>query len=308
MTSTRPQRSLAPRSVLACLAVLAVLAVLVLAPGAGAAPSHAVRSSGAAPTVGPSSPLTRGAGYVALGDSVTFGYQEPQVTPAPNYFNAASFHGYPEQVGSALHLRVANFACSGETAASLINAKAPSNGCEIGYRTAYPLHVRYRGSQLAAAVAYLKAHRGVRLVSLMIGANDLFRCRSTTSDGCASELPSALAAVGRDVRHILTAIRHQAGYTGQLIIVNYYSLNYASAVVNAFSRALNQAQDAAARPFHVRIADGYGVFRTASVRFGSQPCLAGLITQLGSYGNCGIHPSYAGQALLAKAVIAAARL
>ncbi len=89
------------------------------------------------------------------------------------------------------------------------------------------------------------------------------------------------------------------------MIVNYFSLNYGSVVINGFSAALNRAQDSAARPFHVRIADGFGVFRSASVRFSSNPCLAGLLTQLGSYGNCGVHPTYAGQALLAKAVTAA---
>src|SRR5947208_20683 len=75
-------------------------------------------------------PVTPGSGYLALGDSVTFGYQEPQVVPAPNYQDAASFTGYPEQLGPQLKLNVANAACPGETSTSLINPKAKSNGCE----------------------------------------------------------------------------------------------------------------------------------------------------------------------------------
>jgi hypothetical protein len=35
---------------------------------------------------------------------------------------------------------------------------------------------------------------------------------------------------------------------------------------------------------------------------GGNTCVAGLLTQLGSPGTCGIHPSYAGQALLAQAL------
>jgi lysophospholipase L1-like esterase len=281
---------------------LVTAAVLALAPSAVAAVS--------APKLTPSSPGTRGSGYVALGDSVTFGYQEAAVSPAPDYQRAASFRGYPEQLGTELHLKVANFACPGETAASLINVTAPTLACENAYRLAYPLHVRYRGSQLGAALAYLHSHPGVRLVSLTIGANDLFRCQAMTADGCtsAAEQKATLAEVSRNVKRILSALRKKAHYTGQIVIVNYYSLDYASALSNAQSSELNRTQDSAARPFHVRFADGYGEFRTASLRFGSQSCLAGLITQVGSYGKCGIHPSYAGQALLAKAVATATRL
>jgi hypothetical protein len=57
----------------------------------------------------------------------------------------------------------------------------------------------------------------------------------------------------------------------------------------------------------VKIADGYGLFGQASVRSGGSPCAAGLLTQIGG-GKCGIHPSYAGQALLAQAVAKAIKL
>lgn len=264
--------------------------------------------SSAASAVTPSSPVTRGSGYVALGDSVSFGYQEPQVVPTPEYLRAASFRGYPEQLGTELHLRVANFACPGETAASLIKASAPSFGCETAYRKVFPLHVHYSGSQLAGAVAYLRGHRAVRLVSLMIGANDLFRCQATTKDGCGSELNATLGSISGHVQRILSTVRHRAGYRGQLVILNYFSLDYASPAISQVTRELNRAQDTAAEPFNVRVADGYGELRTAARRFSDHPCLAGLLTQVGTYGKCGIHPSYAGQALLAKAVATALRL
>jgi lysophospholipase L1-like esterase len=293
-------------------AALAALAVLIamLAGTSAAAGAIATRSATAVSPVTPSSPVTRGSGYVALGDSVTFGYQEPKVTPPPDYLRAASFRGYPEQLGTELHLKVANFACPGETAVSLVDATAPSFGCENAYRRAFPLHQRYRGSQLAAAVTYLRRHPGVRLVSLMIGANDEFRCQRMTKDACTSpaEQKATLAAVAASVRRILSGVRNAAHYNGQIVVLGYYSLNYTSPTINAIIRALNQAQAAGARPFHVRFADAYGGWRTAAVRFGRQPCLAGLLTQLGSYGTCGVHPSYAGQALLAKAVAAATRL
>ncbi len=173
-----------------------------------------------------------------------------------------------------------------------------------------PLHVRYTGSQLAFAVSFLRGHPGVKLVSLMIGANDLFICQASTSDHCtsASEQNAVFAAISRNVRTILSAVRHRARYRGQLAIVNYFSLNYTSAFINNASLGLNQALDSAAQPFHVEIADGFGEFKSAAVRSGANPCTAGLLTQLGTPGKCGVHPSYAGQALLAKALLSAIRL
>src|SRR5947209_11371945 len=192
---TTPSRSrLRP---LAALAALTMLVVLGLPAVAGA--RRPVRTPG----------LTPGSRYLALGDSVTFGFQESALVPAPNYHDAKSFLGYPEHIAKELPVKVANAACPGETSSSLINQNAQSNGCEnaphginTGYRKLYPLHVHYRGSQLAYALGYLRRHRDVRLVSLMIGANDLFVCQETTADHCLSsaERSATAATVGRNVK------------------------------------------------------------------------------------------------------------
>jgi len=259
--------------------------------------------------VTPTTPITKGSTYLALGDSVTFGYEEANVAPAPNYQDAASFVAYPEMLGTELHLKVVNAACPGETSSSLIDATAPSNGCENtpgntspGYRTAYPLHVSYTGSQLAFAISYLKKHKNVRLVSLMIGANDGFLCQESTADQCASlgEQAAVAATVANNVHKIVSELRNRAHYNGQLAIVNYYS---PVSVDNAASALLNQAIDGAARPFHVEIADGYGTFQAAAAHSGGNVCTAGLLTQLVNGSTpCGVHPSYAGQSLLAQAL------
>jgi lysophospholipase L1-like esterase len=227
--------------------------------------------------------------------------------PPPNYEDAASFVGYPEDIGAGLGWRVANAACPGETSASLIAENVQSNGCENspgggpGYRSAFPLHVHYTGTQLQYAVRYLRAHPTTRLVSLMIGANDAFLCEETTKDDCASELPAVLKQIRDNVADILSAVRSEAHYSGQIIILNYYSLDYANAVDNAESQALNQAMDSGARPFGVQIANGYTAFENAALHSGGNTCTAGLLTQL-SGGGCGVHPSVSGQAVLAQAV------
>jgi lysophospholipase L1-like esterase len=255
--------------------------------------------------------VVTGSRYLALGDSVTFGYREANTVPAPNSGNPSSFIGYPQIVAAALHLRVTNAACPGETSSSLINTAAPSNGCtnrpppntSPAYRALFPLHVRYGRSQLRYAVTYLRTHRNVRLVSLMIGANDLFRCQSTTRDGCTSapEQQAVLSTISSNVRQILSTIRRRASYRGQIVIVNYYSLDYTSAFITNVVAALNGAVDSAATPFRVLIANGFGQFYQGSLYSGYNPCTAGLLTQLTPRG-CGVHPSYGGQSLLALAV------
>lgn len=278
--------------ILSCLAVLAALL-------AAAAPASAARGK----------PVTRGSAYLALGDSVAFGYQESGVVPKPDYTRAGGFLGYPELLGQELHLRVFNAACPGETTASLLNASAPSNGCEDQYRKSFPLHVRYKGSQIAYAVKFLRRHRNTRLVSLTVGANDYFLCQKTTPDGCASaaEQKATFGKIAANVGRILAAVRNKGRYRGQLAIVDYYSLDYSSPAVTALSASFNTTVGKALRRYHAVLANGFATFRAAALHSGGHTCAAGLLTQLGTPGTCGIHPSYAGQALLAEALLRAIR-
>ncbi len=97
-------------------AVLVVAATAAI--GAGTASSDPVNGSDANGT------------YLALGDSVAFGYVPPDAVPAPKYLDAHSFVGYPEYLAQQLNERVSNASCPGETTASMLVAGAQSNGCE----------------------------------------------------------------------------------------------------------------------------------------------------------------------------------
>jgi lysophospholipase L1-like esterase len=241
--------------------------------------------------------------YLALGDSVSFGYRESNVTPPPDYTKAATFVGFPELIGRSAHFKVDNAACPGETSASLVNAKAESNGCENAYRKSFPLHVRYSGGQLTYAVKFLKKHPKTRLVTLMVGANDLFLCQKKTTDAClgAAEQKAVIKRISSNVHKTFSAIRRKAHYRGQVVLVRYYNLDYSNAVFVKVIKAMNKAEVAAARGFHVTVADGYTEFQRGSAKAGGKPCDAGLLNRLDT-GSCGVHPSAAGQALLAKAV------
>jgi len=246
--------------------------------------------------------------YLALGDSVAFGYIPPQAVPAPNYADARSFVGYPEDLAALLDEHVANASCPGETTASLLYAGAPSNGCENspvssqGYRTAYPLHVAYSGTQIAYALAYLHAHPRTNLVTIDIGANDLFLCQETTLDGCTStaEVTALLTTVETNLATIYTDLR-AAGYQGRLVALTYYSLTYTSPAAEASTELFDSAIAAVTQKFGGVVADGFAAFQAPSARFGGDPCAAGLLVKLPD-GSCNIHPSARGHWLLALAI------
>jgi lysophospholipase L1-like esterase len=247
-------------------------------------------------------------GYLALGDSIAFGYR-----PAPwsGYRNQASFSAYPEDVAAALHLNLVNAACPGETTASMIDPSAPSNGCETnaqggrGYRAMFPLHESYRGSQLSFAVNDLRQHRDTELVTIGIGANDLFRCQDLTADHChGSDLVRTLAEVTANLDTILGALRNQAHYQHTLVVLTYYAENYDDPASVTPIEALNAAMTGPAARYGARLADGFGAFRAASAPYGGNTCAAGLRVKLAS-GGCDLHPTARGHQVLAAAVQAA---
>jgi lysophospholipase L1-like esterase len=247
--------------------------------------------------------------YLALGDSVAFGYVPPQAVPAPNYLVAHSFVGYPEYLAQQLRERVSNASCPGETTASLLDAGAQSNGCEnspsspVGYRTLFPLHVQYQGTQMAYALRYLAVHHHTRLVTIDIGANDAFLCQETTSDHCSSPAELAVVAgqIAGNLGTIFDDLRDGAGYQGPIVVLTYYSLSYSDPVALAGAQFLDSVLASVTTAHGGIVADGFGAFQGPSSAFGGDPCAAGLLIKLPD-GTCNIHPSPTGQRLLAAAI------
>lgn len=250
-------------------------------------------------------------GYLALGDSVAFGYRPTSVTPPTGYLNPANFTGYPEDLAKMLRLRLVNASCPGETTSSMINSAALNNGCESnvqggpGYRSLAPLHVGYGGSQLSYAVRYLQRYPQTALVTIDIGANDIFVCEQTTADYCTgTDLDRAVVKVRANLATILSALRQQAHYRHALVVLTYYALNYGDSTSLTQMRELNAALAGPAARFDASIADGYAAFRAASIGSGGDSCAAGLRIKLPT-GGCDLHPSVAGQRVLAAAVLRA---
>jgi lysophospholipase L1-like esterase len=279
------------------LLAVTIAVLVVTAVAAGASSASPVNGSNANGT------------YLALGDSVAFGYVPSQAVPAPNYRVAHSFVGYPQYLAQQLNERVSNASCPGETTASLLVAGAQSNGCEnspgspIGYSTLYPLHVQYQGTQMDYALHYLAAHKHTRLVTIDIGANDAFLCQETTLDQCSS--PVELAGVANEIATNLGTIFHDlrvvAGYQGPIVVLTYYSLSYSDPATVASTQFLNSVLAGVTTSSGGTLADGFGAFQAPSTAFGGDPCAAGLLIKLPD-GTCNIHPSPTGQRLLAAAI------
>jgi lysophospholipase L1-like esterase len=258
-------------------------------------------ASSAEATSSSAAPTTSAAGtYLALGDSVPFGYRGGATA---EFSDADNFVGYPEMVAEDLGLEVINASCPGETTASFVDTTAQSNGCEnslqsdSGYRTEYPLHEPYDSpeqSQLDFALRTLEETE-VDLVTVQIGANDAFICQRTTTDRCSSqaEIQTLAQSVQTDVDGILKALREQ--YDGQIVVVTYYALNYSDAFGQA-TQLLGSGLAQIAAANDADVADGYEAFRAQAAEAGGDSVAAGLVLPND------VHPSEEGQRLLADVV------
>lgn len=230
------------------LLVVLAMAALVLAGAAGLVRPPATRA--AATLVGPK------AYYLALGDSLAFGYQ-------PNWDWS---HGYADQWFPMLRAKgtvsYVNYGCPGETSATFV-----SGGCPY----AYLRHVRYSGSQLSAAVSFLKLHPGqVSPVSLDIGANDLLgdinASTCTVSTSWSSDLKRLDTNLTQTILPQLVAALTSGGQrTGDLVMMNYYD-PYQNSCANSLTyvNQLNAHLAADAAEFSVPVADVFTAFGGAT--------------------------------------------
>ena len=120
--------------------------------------------------------------YMALGDSLAFGYQQDKFTSeiANGTYDPATFNtGFVDVLSSILrdhlpNLKTVNFSCPGETTFTFALGGCPEHNAT----TAIALHDDYPGAmpQLQAAVNYLQAHPNeVVLITVTLGTNDMVK-------------------------------------------------------------------------------------------------------------------------------------
>jgi lysophospholipase L1-like esterase len=212
--------------------------------------------------------------YLALGDSLSQGVQ-PDAAGA----SVPTEQGYANQLYAMLHrsqpaLQLVKLGCTGETTATMIHGGI----------------CRYRGgSQLAAAIAFLSAHRGhVVLVTIDIGANDPEDCGSQLSlravTACVgTDLPDVASNLGT----ILARLRAATGPGVEIIGMSYYLPALAEWLNGSLGRLVARVSERLAAEYNdllgsayassgVRVANVFGAFETSD--FGNRATVPGIGT------------------------------
>jgi len=236
-------------------------------------------------------------GYLALGDSLAFGYS-PLVVPV----KLNKYHGYSQIVADTLDFKLSNASCFGETAQHFLDLAAPDLGC-AAWRATYPLFVSYNGTQMAYALQFLQSHPKTDLVTIDIGINDLgvLLASCATDPHCADHLPDVLLAYQANLATILGQIRG-TGYNGPIVAVTAYAFNYTDPVVTQAIGGLDAYLTGVTTFFGGTVADAFSAFGAAASTFSGDVCKTGLLVKLPD-GSCDTHPSAQGQALIANLIL-----
>ena len=238
---------------------LAAAAATLLTACSGSAPPHQAHQASALVKAA-TPPATY---YLALGDSLSQGVQ-PDMAGS----SVESSDGYPDQLYAALRrgdshagLELVKLGCPGETTTTMIDGGI----------------CRYQGgSQLAAADAFLRAHRGrVFLVTIDIGANDPEDCSG--QPGLGQLAKCAVTGIPSAVTHLTTIkarLTAAAGPGVRIVGMNYYLPALAewrnglpghvvAWAAERLAATYNNLLDRAYTVYGARVADVFGAFDTA---------------------------------------------
>jgi lysophospholipase L1-like esterase len=245
--------------------------------------------------------------YLALGNSLAFGYQQAKFNSLfPNVDPAAFDTGYVDDFGRFLvkthrDTGVVNDGCPGETTDSFI-----AGPCR--YQLAFPLHHPYVGgpasSQLADALAYLHANPdSVSPITLDIGANDALAVTEGKCDfepACiADEAPALFAHIATNLGLILGDLRGAAPDAKIVVLGLYNPFGSTLPGADQLTAQLNGVMARAAAAAAARFADPLPVFNPPEPREQPTICLlTNMCTPLTD-----IHPTDLGYAVLADLVL-----
>jgi lysophospholipase L1-like esterase len=246
--------------------------------------------------------------YLALGDSLAFGYSQAKFNSLFPNENPADYNtGYVDDFGKVLkflnpRLQVVNDGCPGETTDSFINGP-----CQ--YQLLFALHHPYSGgpasSQLSDALAYLNAHRGrVSPITLDIGANDalgVIKGVCNLEPLCiAGQAPALFAHIAGNLGTILAQVRAKAP-NAQIIVLGLYN-PFGSTIAGAdqLTAQLNAVMAKVAAGAGARFANPLPLFNPPGALEQPTICLlTNMCTPL-----VDIHPTDLGYAVLAGTILA----
>jgi lysophospholipase L1-like esterase len=245
--------------------------------------------------------------YLALGDSLAFGYSQAKFNSLyPNENPAAYNTGYVDDFARVLKLgdpdlQVINDGCPGETTESFIDGPC-------AYQLAFPLHHPYVGgtssSQLSDALAYLQANPGaVNPITLDIGANDALGVIEGTCkrepECVVKDAPALFAHIAANLGLILADLRGAAPRAKIIVLGLYNPFGEKLAGGDALTAELNEVMSKVAASVGARFADPLPLFNPPGALEEPTICLlTNMCTPLED-----IHPTDLGYAVLAGVVL-----
>lgn len=199
--------------------------------------------------------------YLALGDSLAFGYQHARFEKLAREgaYNPAAFStGYVDVFGRRLEgvrpgIRTVNLSCPNETTASFIDG-----GCEFHLHLA--LHADYPAEmpQLTAALAFLRENSGkVSPVTVGLGSNDALN----VINGCNSDVactrqqfPALLGRLRTNLGRILKELRATSPTSDVIVVQPHNPLPLLMPETAMLFRAINTAVAEVAEVHRARVA------------------------------------------------------
>ena len=238
--------------------------------------------------------------YLALGDSVTYGYQASKIVPG---FTADDFDtGYVDVFASELRsiqpaIQIVNYGCPGESSSTFIRGDCPVAS------TGFPLHDPFSGSQLGAAIGFLRTHRGeVSPITITLWGNDVRELLQACGSDLSCVLSGAPATIDRfasNLDSILRRLRTTAPDAEIVVTGAWDSFVGDFAIADQLFIAMNEAMADVAARNGARFAD---VFPTFNPQGDEAVETATICTLLLICPEGDSHPSDAGYLVLGEAV------
>jgi lysophospholipase L1-like esterase len=193
-----------------------------------------------------------GSYYLALGDSMSYGFQPDKADTAPP---SAFDSGYVDLFEARLRklspkIRVVNYGCPGESTVTFTRGGCPWLG------EGKKLHDAFRGSQLEAALSVLRAHpEQVSPVTLTLWGNDVLPLSEK-----GKRAPRVIASVASRLKAILRRLR-AAAPTAEIIVTGAWNPEADQlAKAEPLYRSLDAAIARAAASSRARVANMFAVF------------------------------------------------